>query len=209
MNTMFLPTTLKLDGTVTIFGGGKVASRKVDVISKFTQDIRIIAEKFVEMPEFVEEIKTSITKSNFTNFLPKKIWISIVALSNAELNHSIANWANSKKILVNVVDDPDYCTIFFPAISKEGDLSIAISTNGKCPFLSREIRKEIDSMTYNKTKWGKWLEILAEVRKKMYGNPNKNEVLKKIYTNIKIQEEIERENPEKAWEIANIICSDD
>ncbi|MHA1612638.1 MAG: precorrin-2 dehydrogenase/sirohydrochlorin ferrochelatase family protein [Promethearchaeota archaeon] len=206
---MFLPTTLKLDGTVTIFGGGKVASRKVDVISKFTQDIRIIAEKFVKMPEFVEEIKTSITKSNFTNFLPKKISIIIVALSNAELNHSIANWANSNKILVNVVDDPDYCTIFFPAISNEGALSIAISTNGQCPFLSKEIRKEIDSMIYNKAKWGKWFEILAGVRKKMYGNPKKNEILKKIYTNIEIQEELEKENSEKAWELANIMCLDD
>jgi len=204
MIKMNLPTVLKLDGTVVIFGGGKVALRKVHVLSKFTKEIKIISDNFNKQnfPDFVETIHITITETNFMNYLPRKVSIIIVATSDSNLNHVIANWSKKNNILVNVVDDPKYCTILFPAISKKGDLSIAISTNGKCPFLSKKIREEIDYIIDFEKNWEFWLDLLSKVREFHSGDQKMTEILGKIYSNEVIKKEILNKNIDNALEIA-------
>ena len=54
----------------------------------------------------------------------------IAATDDRELNHRISALCQEKEILVNVVDDKDYCGFLFPSLVKEGKLTVGISTAG-------------------------------------------------------------------------------
>jgi siroheme synthase-like protein len=141
---MKLPTVLNLDGPAVVFGGGKVGLRKVEYLLHFTQDIIVVAQETEPLPENVKLVHVRLDKENIKSYIPPNTSLVVAALSDGHLNHSIADFCRERGILVNVVDDPEPSTILFPALSRSEDLNIAISTSGKCPFLAKRIRMEID-----------------------------------------------------------------
>jgi len=57
-----------------------------------------------------------------------------------EVNKQVFDDCKNSGVPVNVVDNPQYCDFTFPAILNRGDLSVAVSTNGKAPFLAARLR---------------------------------------------------------------------
>jgi siroheme synthase-like protein len=150
---MKLPTVLNLEGPVVVFGGGNVGLRKVKYLLGFTSDIILVAEDAQSVPNNIKFIKTKLKAEDIEDHLPDNASLVVAALSDSDLNHSIAKLCQEKGILVNVVDDPGPSTILFPALSSKGDLNIAISTSGKCPFLAGRIRTEVDDWILVKVGW--------------------------------------------------------
>lgn len=202
---MKLPTVLNLDGPVVIFGGGSVALRKVEYLSKFTRDISVVAEDFLPMPEHVSLHTASLKADDIPDFIPENTALVVAALSDSNLNRAIAEWCRDNGILVNVVDGPRPSTVLFPALSHGGELNIAVSTSGKCPFLARKIREELDVWIKEKERW---LEVLAPVREKLVGMTEKNQVLSMVYGDPEVARLVKEGNTEgakkKAWEVYDV-----
>jgi siroheme synthase-like protein len=195
---------LNLDGGVVIFGGGQVGIRKVEYLSKFTKNILLVTEEALEIPEHVKLKVTSIDADDFPNFISEDTSLVVAALSDSKLNRSIADFCRKRQILVNVVDDPEPSTVIFPALSHAGELNIAISTSGKCPFFARKIREEVDSWINEKERW---LEVLAPIREQLIGEDKKNEVLSKIYNDPEISDLVKNEKIEEACQKARGIVN--
>ena len=66
----------------------------------------------------------------------------IAATDDEVQNGRISDLCKARRILVNVVDDKEKCTFLFPALVREKDLTIGISTGGKSPAAASWIRKE-------------------------------------------------------------------
>jgi precorrin-2 dehydrogenase/sirohydrochlorin ferrochelatase len=66
--------------------------------------------------------------------------------TDRQLAQSLFAEASRRKILINIPDMPEYCSFISPAIVRRGDLSIAISTSGASPALSRRIREQLESV---------------------------------------------------------------
>ena len=64
----------------------------------------------------------------------------IAATDEEALNGRIAEYCQAAHIPVNVVDDREKCTFFFPALVKEGALTVGISTDGKSPAAASWLR---------------------------------------------------------------------
>jgi siroheme synthase-like protein len=192
---MKLPTVLNLQGPVVIFGGGEVGLRKVEYLLQFTDDIIVIAEKMHSIPNQIRYVQAKLNAEDIPNHIPENTCLVVAALSDVELNHAIAEYCTKKGILVNVVDDPEPSTVIFPALSCEGDLNIAISTSGKCPFLAKRIRCEIDEWIPEKAGW---LEVLAPIRESLVKDPKKNTVLLSIYEDPEIGKLVREGKIEKA-----------
>jgi len=204
---MKLPTVLNIGDNVVIFGGGKVALRKVKYLSNFTKDIAVIAKESRPLPKHVKLTISSIDIQNISKFIPENTALVVAALSESSMNHSIAEWCYSHHILVNVVDNPGLSTVLFPALSHKSDLNVTVSTSGKCPFLARKIREDIDVWIEEKSRW---LEVLGPIRERLVGIGKKNSVLSDIYDNPEIRRMVkggDLENAKKrAWEIYNVHC---
>ena len=204
---MRVPVVLNLQGPVIIFGGGGVGRRKVEYILKFTDNIRVIDEKNVDLPEHVKLIVRKVDPSTVEECIPDDTALVIAAFDSEETNKAIAQNCRERGILVNVVDVPDPSTVLFPALSKAGDLSISVSTAGKCPFLARKIREELDETIDH---WERWLKILAPIRERLVGIDEKNKVLGQIYEDQTLRSLIannEMEEAEKqAQEVYENVC---
>ncbi|MBR4870202.1 MAG: hypothetical protein IKU12_05430 [Oscillospiraceae bacterium] len=61
-------------------------------------------------------------------------------------NETWACLCRVRSIPVNVVDTPELCTFFFPAMVRRGDLTAAISTSGKSPAMGVEIKAKLEEL---------------------------------------------------------------
>jgi siroheme synthase-like protein len=202
---MRLPTVLNIEGPVVIFGGGNVGLRKVEYLSNFTEEISVIGEDILPMPEFVTIKRVRVDESSIEGHLPDNTSLVVSALSEKYLNKTISQLCKRRNIPVNVVDDPELSTLLFPALSVDGDLTIAVSTSGRCPFLASEIRKELDESVSEK---GAWLEVLAPIREELDGAEDKKVILSNVYGNQEIAALIKKGDLEnakkKAREVLNV-----
>jgi siroheme synthase-like protein len=200
-----LPVVLNIRDEVVIFGGGHVALRKIEYISNFTKNISVVTKEAFNLPDYVKLIIKSININDIPNYISENTALVISALSDSDINYAIADWCKNHDILINVVDNTEHSTILFPALSKKNDLSISISTSGKCPFLARKIREDTDRWIEEKARW---LEVLSPIREKLVGIEEKNHILSIIYEDIEVKKMIKEGNTKnaikKAWEIYNV-----
>ena len=91
------------------------------------------------------------------------IFLAVVATASRALNGSIYREAQRRGVLCNVVDDPEYCDFYYPAVVRRGDLQIAISTNGQSPSLAQKIRQQLERQFG--PGYAQWVAELGETRK--------------------------------------------
>jgi precorrin-2 dehydrogenase / sirohydrochlorin ferrochelatase len=65
-------------------------------------------------------------------------FLAVVATASPALNESIYREAQRRGVLCNVVDVPEFCDFYYPAVVRRGDLQIAISTSGQSPSLAQK-----------------------------------------------------------------------
>jgi len=78
----------------------------------------------------------------------------------------IFHQARQRNILCNVVDDPEYCDFYYPAVVQRGDFQIAISTSGQSPALAQRIRRELEIQFG--PEYGEWLQELGRIRQQLF-----------------------------------------
>jgi siroheme synthase-like protein len=72
------------------------------------------------------------------------VFLAIVATSSRGLNETVYREAQRRAVLCNVVDVPELCDFFYPAVVRRGDLQIAVSTSGQSPSLAQRIRQDLE-----------------------------------------------------------------
>jgi precorrin-2 dehydrogenase / sirohydrochlorin ferrochelatase len=56
----------------------------------------------------------------------------------------VACEANRESVLLNIVDRPVLCNFISPAFLQRADLTIAVSTTGKCPGFAKRLRQKLE-----------------------------------------------------------------
>ncbi|MDE4454038.1 uroporphyrinogen-III C-methyltransferase [Psychrobacter sp. DAB_AL62B] len=166
MNTF--PLFFKLEGRkVLIVGGGDVALRKADLLSRAGACITVLAPSIcAELQALLTNTKTDIQhKLIFENY--NKTYMSgsrviIAATDDETLNHQIHADASDLNIPVNVVDTPHLCDFIFPAIVDRNPIVIGISSNGKAPVLARLLRARLETLIPQG--YGKLAKLAGEFR---------------------------------------------
>ena len=67
-------------------------------------------------------------------------FLVIAATGDRGLNGRIAAESERRGILFNAVDDPEHCGFILPAIHRQGDLVVAVSTGGRSPAVAVRLR---------------------------------------------------------------------
>ena len=65
------------------------------------------------------------------------------ATGDAALNHRIVRLARQACIPANAVDDPAHCDFYTPSVLRRGAVTLAISTGGKFPGISKALRETL------------------------------------------------------------------
>ena len=74
-----------------------------------------------------------------------------------------------RKIPLNVVDRPDLCSFFFPAVLRRGPLTAAVSTGGTSPTAAAWTRDRLDEVL--PARFEEILEQMGRLRARARGEP--------------------------------------
>ncbi|MBH0065250.1 siroheme synthase CysG [Psychrobacter sp. SZ93C1] len=162
MNTF--PLFFKLeDRKVLIVGGGDVALRKADLLSRAGAAITILAPVISdEIQALLSDSKHQLIYADYNNAYMSGARVIIAATDDETLNHQIHADATALNIPVNVVDTPHLCDFIFPAIVDRNPIVIGISSNGKAPVLARLLRARLETLIPQG--YGKLAKLAGEFR---------------------------------------------
>ena len=165
---MLYPINLDLKGRrCLVVGGGEVAARKAKSLLECGAKVTLVAP---EIDQAVKKLgqKTKTLRLIRRSFRPGDLtetFLVVAATDDRALNRSISQRSRKRRILVNAVDQPADCLFTVPSVVRRGNLTIAISTNGASPALSKQIRREL-SKRYG-PEFGRFLKRMAKARKEL------------------------------------------
>src|SRR5213595_3534261 len=70
-------------------------------------------------------------------------WLAIAGTDDRAANAQVWAEAEREGVLLNAVDDLYHCSFIAPAIHREGDITVAVSTSGKSPALVARLRQRV------------------------------------------------------------------
>jgi precorrin-2 dehydrogenase/sirohydrochlorin ferrochelatase len=161
------PIFLELSGRrVVVVGGGAVAVRKAQALLAAGARLVVVAEQIDNMLTVLcRDKKAELIKSKYSKDYLAEAVLTIAATNNPQLNRRIYKDCQELEVLCNVVDEPELCDFFVPAVVKRGDLQIAIGTEGHCPAYAGHIRKKLEKIFTEEH--GQFLAELEALRKQI------------------------------------------
>ena len=147
MNELY-PVFIKLTNKICIvIGGGKIATRKVKSLLRAKANITVVSPEITtELRELAEKNEITYIAQKYEHSFISDAFLVIAATNDEQVNIKIFQQAEKNNSLVNIVDVPDLCNFYVPSVYQQGDLKIAISTNGKAPALARSLREEFEKL---------------------------------------------------------------
>jgi precorrin-2 dehydrogenase/sirohydrochlorin ferrochelatase len=167
MMAALFPMFVKLEGRrCLVVGAGKVGEPKIAALLDTGARIRVIAREASDtVSSWAREGKIDLALREFASGDLDGIFLAIVATASRELNGSIYREAQRRGVLCNVVDDPEYCDFYYPAVVRRGDLQIAISTAGQSPSLAQRLRLQLERQF--PPAYAEWVAELGETRRQV------------------------------------------
>ena len=132
---------------VIVIGAGPVAARKVISLHEAGADILVIAKNYhPKFDQLCENLPINRIQGTYKPDYLENAVLAIAATSDNELNEQIYADCKTRGILCNIVDVPDLCDFYVPAVINRGFLQIAIGTDGKCPAYAAHIRRKLEKL---------------------------------------------------------------
>jgi precorrin-2 dehydrogenase/sirohydrochlorin ferrochelatase len=159
----YYPAFLNLkDKKAVVVGGGRVAERKVRLLMRAGADVTLVSPEItIALRKLADRKLLHYIRGAYRKRHIRDAFVVIAGTSSPEINRKIAREAGQ---LVNVIDMPSEGNYIVPSLVKRGPLTIAISTEGASPAVSKAIRKEIEEQ-YSK-EFSRYLKFIERVRKK-------------------------------------------
>jgi len=159
---------LKLEGRpCLVVGAGTVAEGKIGSLLLAGATVRVVAPQ--ANAAVLEWARTGVIRWEAREFSPLDldiVFLVIAATSSNEVNESVFREAQRRDVLCNVVDHPQHCDFYYPAVVRRGQLQIAISTAGESPALAQRLRRELEIQFG--PEYESWVEQLGKARSELF-----------------------------------------
>ncbi len=158
-----LPVGLVIEGKLcVVVGSGRIAARKAAALLEAGARVRVVGRRF--SADFAELDAVERVRAAYDEHHLKGALLVVAATSDSATNRAVASDARAAGILVNAVDMPGECDLIFPAVTRKGDVSVAVSTGGASPTLARRLRERIETSIGDA--YGDLAAILKAVRQR-------------------------------------------
>jgi uroporphyrin-III C-methyltransferase / precorrin-2 dehydrogenase / sirohydrochlorin ferrochelatase len=140
------PLFLKLEGRqVLVVGGGPVAAAKVGALLESGAAVTVVApELHPVLIDFAKAGKISTAQRSYLASDLLGVWL-VVAAAPPEVNQSVAAAAGSLRLFVLAVDDTSAASAYGAGTFRRGEITIAVSTNGRAPALAGLLREGLEA----------------------------------------------------------------
>ena len=162
--TNLFPMFMKLAAKqCLVVGAGNVGESKIGGLIDTGASVHVVAiAASGQVREWADAGKIELELRPFTASDLDGKFLAVAATASESLNRLIYREAQLRGVLCNVVDVPEYCDFFYPAVVRRGDLQIAVSTAGQSPSLAQKIRQQLERQFGEG--YAAWVEQLGETR---------------------------------------------
>ncbi|APZ42887.1 siroheme synthase CysG [Acidihalobacter ferrooxydans] len=144
----YLPIFMNLRGQrCLVVGGGEVAARKAALLLKAGARLRVVAPRLASPAhellaarDDVELLRAPFNPGHLDGCV-----LAVAATDQQAVNRRVHALATARGVPVNVVDQPALCSFIFPAIVDRAPVTIAVSSGGAAPVLTRLLRRKLES----------------------------------------------------------------
>jgi uroporphyrin-III C-methyltransferase/precorrin-2 dehydrogenase/sirohydrochlorin ferrochelatase len=141
---MFVPVFLRLEGRrVLVVGGGAIAARKAAELARAGAKVTLVAPRRDGEAEIdgVVWIERAFEPSDV-----KGVWLVVAATDDPRAQREIAQRAEEERTFVIAVDDLANASAISPGVVRRGAVTIAISSGGEAPALTRLLREIVEQI---------------------------------------------------------------
>jgi siroheme synthase-like protein len=159
----YYPVFLDLhDRKCLVVGLGKLAEEKLAALNQ-------AGARVVHQPHFQEEEAADC-------------WLIVASVDERAEMDRIRDFAEARRIPLNVIDQTEHCSFIAPAIMRRDDLVIAVSTSGQCPALASRIREHLEH-EYG-PEYALLLRVLGEIRPRVKSRLGQFEQRRAFYHHV-------------------------
>ena len=156
------PVFLKLaNRPVVLVGGRSVATAKLSALLDADARVTVVA------PEVTPEIAESGVTIRHRPFEASDLddaWLAVAAAPRA-VNRTVAAAAETRRVFVNAVDDPQHASVYLGGVVRRGGVTVAISTDGRAPALAGLIRQALETLL-PENEVERWMSVARDQRTK-------------------------------------------
>jgi precorrin-2 dehydrogenase/sirohydrochlorin ferrochelatase len=187
---------------IVIFGGGAVAARKAAYFSKEAR-VLVISRSFAQKIDSlsVEQKLMDVNGESDASVsaLIGDAFLVIGALSDPAQNNRIGRLCHTKGILFNNADG-EAGDVILPAISSGEHFTLAISTGGSSPAMSRFIREHLEQdLPGLDTMIVLQHRLREELKLREPDQEKRNTILRRVLDDASVWNVI-RTDPDRAWD---------
>jgi precorrin-2 dehydrogenase/sirohydrochlorin ferrochelatase len=137
---------------------------------------------------------------SFVKQLNPKPDLLAVATSDHKLNAKLASCAKSEGFMVYVADNPAISDFILPAVSKIGEVRIAVSTGGKSPAMAKTLRERIERLITEEDLLHIELQeyLRAILKREVSEQKNRKEILYEVLNDKRVNEFLKEAKLDKA-----------
>jgi precorrin-2 dehydrogenase/sirohydrochlorin ferrochelatase len=150
-----------------VVGAGAVGESKVASLLDAAATVRVVApHATAKVQSWAEAGKIAWFARPWEPGDLDEMFLVVAATGSPDLHQQIFSEARRRAVLCNVVDAPELCDFYYPAVAQRGALQIAVSTSGQSPALAQRLRKELEEQFG--PEYEAWLQRLGEEREKLF-----------------------------------------
>ena len=147
------------DRPVLVVGAGNVAVRKIGGLLAAGACVTVVGS---QVHPKIRDLDVAIHERPYEEGEAAHYQLVITCTDDSLVNRQVFRDAEAAGVWVNSADDPINCSFILPAVARQGDLTLTISTNGKSPAMAMWLRRRFEAEFDER--YDRLMDLLVEVR---------------------------------------------
>ena len=128
-----------------VVGGGQVAYQKTRGLLEADARVVVVTRQIVpELAGLCQAHGSEVVLSDYAREHLGRARVVIACTDDRSINETVYRDCQQAGILCNVVDTPDLCDFYLPAVVRRHPLRIAIGTEGSSPAFAKKVRMQLE-----------------------------------------------------------------
>jgi uroporphyrin-III C-methyltransferase/precorrin-2 dehydrogenase/sirohydrochlorin ferrochelatase len=156
------PLFLRLEGRrVVVAGAGLVAENKLAELVSTRAELLVVAPSATEaVSALAAEGAITWQRRTFEDRDLDGAWLVIAATGDADVQRQIASGCAERRVFCVAIDDIDNASAYSAAVVRRAPFTIAISSSGESPALTRLLREILEQLLPDT----EWVEAARDLR---------------------------------------------